>query len=84
MDAETVADPSHPAFGCIENINEVVVNYDIVLASPTIETGISIDVNHFDSVWCLANGVQTVDAVCQTIERVRSDVDRHICITTSD
>ena len=83
VDAETVADPSHPAFGCIENINEVVVNYDIVLASPTIETGISIDVNHFDSVWCLANGVQTVDAVCQTIERVRSDVDRHICITTS-
>jgi hypothetical protein len=82
-DAETVADPSHPAFGCIENINEVVVSYDIVLASPTIETGISIDVNHFDSVWALANGVQTVDAVCQTIERVRSNVDRHICITTS-
>ena len=82
VDAETVSDPSHPAFGCIENINEIVVNYAIVLASPTIETGISIDVNHFDSVWALANGVQTVDAVCQTIERVRSDVDRHICITT--
>lgn len=82
-DAETVSDPSHPAFGCIENINEVVVNYDIVLASPTIETGISIDINHFDSVWALANGVQTVDAVCQTIERVRSNVDRHICITSS-
>ena len=81
-DAETVSDPTHPAFGCIENINEVVLNYDIVLTSPTLETGISIDVKHFDSVWCLANGVQTVDAVCQTIERVRSDVDRHICITT--
>lgn len=83
VDAETVSDPLHPAFNCVENINKVIVNYAIVLASPTIETGISIDVNHFDSVWALANGVQTVDAVCQTIERVRSDVDRHICITTS-
>ena len=82
VDAETVADPSHHAFGCIENINDVLLNYDIVLASPTIETGISIDVNHFESVWALANGVQTVDAVCQTIERVRSNIDRHICITT--
>ena len=81
-DAVTVSDPSHPAYKCIEKINEIIVNYAIVLASPTIETGISIDVNHFDSVWCLANGVQTVDAVCQTIERVRSNVDRHISITT--
>ena len=82
VDAETVSDPTHPAYGCIERINEVVVGYDIVIASPTIETGISIDVRHFDSVWCLANGVQTVDAVCQTIERVRDDIPRHICITT--
>lgn len=84
IDRETVADPTHPAFGCVENINEVVIEYDIVLASPTIETGISIDVDHFGSVWTLANGVQTVNAVCQTPERVRSHVDRHICITTNN
>ena len=83
IDRETVTDPTHPACECVTNINDVVLKYDIVLASPTIETGISIDVNHFDSVWALANGVQTVDAVCQTIERVRSNVDRHICVTTS-
>jgi Domain of unknown function (DUF3854) len=83
IDAETVSDPTHPAYGCIERINEIVAQYDIVLASPVIETGISIDASHFDSVWTIANGVQTVDAVCQTIERVRSDVPRHICITTS-
>lgn len=82
-DAETVSDPTHLAHNCIENINEIVLNFDVTLASPTLETGISIDVNHFDSVWCLSSGVQTVDAVCQTIERVRSDVDRHICITTT-
>ena len=81
-DAETVADPTHPAYGCMDRINELLASYDIVIASPTIETGISIDIKHFDSVWALSNGVQTVDAVCQTIERVRDDVPRHICITT--
>jgi Domain of unknown function (DUF3854) len=80
IDSETVSDRTHSAYGCIENINEVLVNYDIVIASPTVETGISIDGNHFDSVWALVNGIQTVDAVCQTLSRVRSDVPRHISI----
>lgn len=82
-DRETVSDPTHPAFGCVQDLNIEVTKYDIVIATPTIETGVSIDVEHFDSVWCLANGVQTVDAVCQTIERVRSDIPRHICIDHS-
>jgi Domain of unknown function (DUF3854) len=82
IDSDTVKDRSHPAYGCIERINDVVAKYDIVIASPTIETGISLDRRHFSSVWCFANGVQTVDAVCQTLERERNDVPRHICITT--
>jgi Domain of unknown function (DUF3854) len=82
IDSDTVKDRSHPAYGCIERINDVVANYDIVIASPTIETGISLDRQQFDSVWCFANGVQTVDAVCQTLERERGDVPRHISITT--
>lgn len=82
IDSDTVKDPSHPAYGCIKRINKVVAEYDIVIASPTIETGISLDRRHFDSVWCYANGVQTVDAVCQTLERERGDVPRHICVTT--
>lgn len=83
VDADSVVDPLHPAYGAVENINEVVKNYDIVLASSTMETGISIDVNHFNSVWGLVNGIPSVDAVGQTLERVRSNVDRHICITTN-
>ena len=82
VDSDTVKDPSHPAYGCINRIDDVVAKYDIVIASPTIETGISLDGRHFSSVWCFANGVQTVDAVCQTIERERGDVPRHISITT--
>jgi Domain of unknown function (DUF3854) len=82
VDRETVSDPTHAAHNCIDQINGIVTEYDIIIASPVLETGISITVEHFDSVWCLANGVQSVDAVCQTVERVRSHVDRHICITT--
>lgn len=78
IDAESVSDPNHPAFGCMGNLNTILPNYDIVLASPTLETGVSIDVKHFDSVWVLATGVQTVDAVCQALERVRDDVPRYL------
>jgi hypothetical protein len=78
IDSESVAEPGHPAMGCMANLNEILPLYDVVIASPTIETGISIDVKHFDSVWGIALGNQTVDAVCQTLERVRDDVPRHL------
>ena len=80
IDSESVSDPSHPAYGCIGNLNTVLPLYDIVIASPTIETGVSIDIDHFNRVFCFAVGSQTVEAVCQTSERVRSDVPRHIWI----
>jgi hypothetical protein len=82
IDSETVADPQHPAYGCIDNINEIVKDYQVVFCTPVIETGISIDCHHFDAVYCLVNGVQTVDAVAQTLERVRDNVPRHLSIET--
>ncbi|MDJ0578355.1 MAG: DUF3854 domain-containing protein, partial [Xenococcaceae cyanobacterium MO_234.B1] len=79
IDAESVADPNHPAFGCINNLDTVLSQYDLVLASPVIETGISIDLKkHFDRVWCIAYGIQTVDSVCQGIERVRDGIPRSL------
>ena len=79
IDSESVAEPGHPAYGCMGNLNQVLSLYDIVIASPVIETGVSIDIKgHFDSVWCIAYGVQTVDAVAQTMERLRDDVPRHL------
>lgn len=84
IDAETVADPQHRAYGCMGNLNTILPQYDIVLASPVIETGVSIDIkNHFDSVWCVAQGVQTVNAVCQALERLRDDVPRHLWSKTT-
>lgn len=81
IDRETVSDKNHAAYGCMENIDAAIAGYDVVLASPVIETGISIDIKgHFDSVWGIAQGIQTVDAVCQSIERLRDDVPRHIWV----
>lgn len=79
IDRESVAEPGHPAYGCMGNLNAILPNYDIAIASPVIETGVSIDIKgHITSVWCIAYGVQTVDAVCQTVERLRDDVPRHL------
>ncbi len=79
IDGESVADPNHPAYGCMANLDFVLANYDIAIASPVIETGVSIDLkNHFDGVWAIAYGIQSVDAVCQTVARVRDDIPRYI------
>ena len=79
IDSESVSNPEHPAYGCMGNLNGILPSYDLVIASPTIETGVSIDIRgHFTSVWAIAQGVQTVEAVCQSLERVRDDVPRHL------
>lgn len=79
IDSESVSEPGHPAYGVMKNLNSRLLDYDIVICSPVVETGISIDIKgHFDSVWCIAYGVQTVDAVGQTLERLRDDVPRHL------
>jgi hypothetical protein len=84
IDSESVSEPGHKAMGCMENLNAILPLYDIVICSPVVETGVSIDIkDHFDSVWCIAYGLQTVDAVCQALERLRDDVPRHIWIKTT-
>jgi hypothetical protein len=81
VDAKTVNDPSDLAYRCTENLNDVLARYDVVIVSPTLETGVSIDIDHFNRVFCFAVGSQTVEAVCQSLARVRSDVPRHIWVT---
>ncbi len=109
IDSETVADPSHPAYGCIAHLNEILPRYDMAIASPSIETGVSIEcertdncyseipvafqlllqgiktnlgqikqVPHFDSVWAIAQGVQTADSIRQVLARIRASVPRYL------
>ncbi|MHC5918099.1 MAG: plasmid replication protein, CyRepA1 family, partial [Nostoc sp.] len=81
IDSESVADPSHAAFGCIAHLNEILTQYDLVIASPSLETGVSIDIRgHFDGVWGIFQGVQPVNSVRQMLARVRETVDRHVWV----
>jgi len=79
IDSESVADASHPAYGCTRDLDRHLADYDIVLASPSIETGISIDLRgHFTSVWAIAQGVQAENSVRQSLSRLRDPVPRHL------
>jgi hypothetical protein len=78
IDAESLADRNHPAYQCIAKLERVLKNYDIVLASPSIETGVSIELNHFTSVWAIAQGIQGENTVRQTLARLRHNIPRYL------
>jgi hypothetical protein len=78
IDSKTTITPGHPAFGCTDNLNEVVKDYDLILTTSTIETGVSIEEKHFDYVFGIFQGVQTTDGVRQHLSRYRPPVPRYI------
>ncbi|WP_143289503.1 plasmid replication protein, CyRepA1 family, partial [Brunnivagina elsteri] len=81
IDSESVSDPNHPAYGCIANLNQILIEYDLVIASPSLETGVSIDIQgHFQAVWGIYQGVQSANSVRQMLARLRDNVERHIWV----
>jgi hypothetical protein len=81
IDSESLAEPTHPAYGCMTAVDRILSHYDIVLASPAIETGVSIDVKeHFTSVWGIAQGVQSENSVRQALGRVRDNLPRFLWV----
>lgn len=79
IDSDTLKLVGHPAFGCMTNLNEIVINYDIVICSPSVETGVSIDVrDYFNEVVSFYNGVVSESGCRQGITRVRDNVPRRI------
>ncbi|MDF0553197.1 plasmid replication protein, CyRepA1 family [Kamptonema sp. UHCC 0994] len=74
IDSESVSDPNHPAYGCIEQLNTLIQNYDIIIASPTIGTGVSIDIRgHFAAVFGIFQGAVAVNDALQALARVRDE-----------
>lgn len=79
IDSESITDPSHPAYGAIASLDQIVGDYEIVLASPSIETGVSIDIKgHFTSCWGIFLGVQSESSARQALARLRERVPRHV------
>jgi Domain of unknown function (DUF3854) len=79
IDSDSVREPGHPALGCISKLNEILSLYDIVICSPTIETGVSIDIKgHFSSIWAFFQGVSPVNSACQSVARLRELIPLHV------
>ncbi|MEG3918565.1 DUF3854 domain-containing protein [Microcoleus sp. T3_A4] len=74
IDSESVSDPNHPAYGCIDQLNALIQNYDIIIASPTIGTGVSIDIRgYFTAVFGIFQGAVAVNDALQALARVRDE-----------
>jgi hypothetical protein len=81
IDSESIADSNNAACGIIPHLNEVIVEYDIILASPSIGTGVSIDIKgHFTKVFGIFKGKQSENSVRQMLMRVRENIPRHIYV----
>ncbi|MEM9091632.1 MAG: plasmid replication protein, CyRepA1 family [Cyanobacteria bacterium P01_F01_bin.53] len=80
-DSTTISDPTHPACGCAENINQIAGNWDVVIMSPSLETGVSIDIkNHFTAVYGFFQGNLPAATVRQFLARLRDPIPRHVFI----
>lgn len=74
IDSESVADPSHSAYGCVEKLNDVLRQYDIIIASPSIGTGVSIDIRgYFKGVFGAFKGAVPSTDVLQALARARDE-----------
>jgi hypothetical protein len=79
IDSETVEDRSHAAFNCMSDLDALLIQYDIAVCSPTIETGVSIDiVGHFDCEFDYQGGNLPESNARQQMNRLREPVDRHL------
>jgi hypothetical protein len=79
IDAETVANPEHPAYQCAEKITALAALYDIVICSPSLATGVSVELRgHFNAVFGIFQGAISDNEVRQSLARVREPVPRFI------
>ncbi|MDJ0536606.1 MAG: DUF3854 domain-containing protein [Xenococcaceae cyanobacterium MO_207.B15] len=84
IDSQTTSDPEHPAFGITGHILADMIKagkYKIVIASPTICTGISIDGvdGVFNAVFSFQAGNLTTNSVRQQLVRLRDfQVPRYV------
>ena len=80
-DSETLTEKGHPACVGKGDLNALFKQYDIVVASPSIVSGVSLDLkDHFDEVWGLSTGAISPTNFVQFLWRLRDNVPRYICV----
>jgi hypothetical protein len=60
----------------IRNINQKVQEYDVVIATPSMSTGVSIERQWFDKVYGMFYGILTDADISQSLSRVRDNIPR--------
>lgn len=78
VSSQTTKTLGHEAIEFVENIPQQIQNYDAIFTTPSLGTGISIDIPHFDRVYGIFNGVIPDDEARQSLARVRDNVPRFI------
>jgi hypothetical protein len=77
VDQESHGDVGHPAYQACSDIREAIADYDVIIASPTLATGVSIEADiRFSKVFGIASGLLSPEDVVQQLERVRYGCDR--------
>jgi Domain of unknown function (DUF3854)/Origin of replication binding protein len=64
----------------ITHPNQTVTDYSWIIATPSLSTGVSIEVEHFDKVYGLFYGILTDADIAQSLNRVRAKVPRTIWV----
>ncbi|WP_017318795.1 plasmid replication protein, CyRepA1 family [Mastigocladopsis repens] len=76
ISSHTTNTPGHEAVDFVAAINQKITEYSTVFVTPSLGTGISIDVQHFDRVYGIFQGVIPDSEARQALARVRDDVPR--------
>ncbi|MEM9922318.1 MAG: plasmid replication protein, CyRepA1 family [Cyanobacteria bacterium P01_D01_bin.50] len=76
VSSHTTNTPGHEAVDFAASINQKITEYDAVFVTPSLGTGISIDVEHFDRVYGIFQGVIPDSEARQALARVRDNVPR--------
>ncbi|MCL1468920.1 plasmid replication protein, CyRepA1 family [Argonema galeatum] len=76
VSSQTTSTLGHKAVNFVENINQKVLDYNAVFVTPSLGTGISIDVEYFDRVYGIFIGVIPDWEARQALARVRPSVPR--------
>ncbi|BAZ14835.1 hypothetical protein NIES4071_67050 [Calothrix sp. NIES-4071] len=78
ISSSTTNTPGHAAVDFVAQINQKVTDYDLVFVTPSLGTGVSIDVHHFDRVYGIFQGVIPDSEARQALARVRDSVPRTV------
>lgn len=84
LSSDTTTDPNDAAAAAIQDPQRLL-EFDVVLATPVLETGFSIEdrANHFKAVLAHTSGHTMPHAFVQSIGRLRSNAPRHIWCNSS-